>query len=186
MLSCIILSVILSGISSVNADLPQRFINRDLRAEEFVGAWHITPNSELQVNKYVEEQPPSSYGADTPFASFTLNSNGTCQIVLKIEWLPGYQTQTIAHETPSSYKPAFLIHYDELVNTYLSCTWKISKESDYNNDKEVPIIDLEYEYSGDQYTLTKFYIFEENGKLILWNFIGDPDQFSLQDFSKIK
>ena len=43
------------GILSAIFGLPERYIERDVTAEEMVGTWNVTPDSEADVNDFVPQ-----------------------------------------------------------------------------------------------------------------------------------
>jgi hypothetical protein len=52
------------------------------------------------------------------------------------------------------------------------------------NGKDTSMINLYFEYPKNYGMLNYLYIHEENNSLILWYFIGDPDDFRPQEFMK--
>lgn len=153
------------GILSAIFGLPKRYIERDVKAEELVGTWNVTPDSESDVNDFVKRFP--DWGASAPWKTMVINSDGTCIVEVQIAWL--------SHISDLSHAGA---------NNRLPCLWRLTRDSSLDGDK-VPVIKLDFEYPNDyemgDYSL---YIFEENGELIIWGFIGDPDNFRPQDFVK--
>ena len=45
------------GILSLMFGLPERYIERDVKEEEMVGTWSITPDSESDVNDFLQRYP---------------------------------------------------------------------------------------------------------------------------------
>ena len=148
------------GILSLIFGLPERYIERNVKTEEMVGTWSITPDSESEVNDFLQRYP--SWGASAPWEAFTLNGDGTCNLKLKTDWLG------------DSYS-------DLNEDSVISCSWDLATEKNLS-DKWTPVLELDLEYSNNYGALYSLYIYEENGKLIIWDFIGDPDDFHPQDF----
>ena len=153
------------GIMNVIFGLPERYIERDVKAEEMVGIWNITPDSEFDVNEFIKKFP--DWSGFAPWKTFTLNSDGSCSVELDTVWLgDSYFTDV------------------PVVNT-TSCNWNLAKQENLSN-KISPVLELSFDYPDSNGLMTSLYIYEENIKLILWGFIGDPDDFRPQDFVKVK
>jgi hypothetical protein len=154
------------GIMSVIFGLPERYIERDLTPEETVGTWNITSDSEADVREFVAKF--SDWDAFMPFTSLTLNGDGTCSGEYKANWLDEVASSDIS-----------------LIRT-TSCSWHLVKEENLSG-KISPVIRLDFEYSNNSRGGgLPLYAYEENDELILWSFIGDPDDFRTQDFIKVK
>ena len=145
-------------------ELPERYIERDVKTEEMVGTWNVTSESEADVNKFLRTSPGWSISA--PWKTFTLNSDGSCSVEIKNDWLGDFYS-------------------DLATKSMKSCSWNLAREENLSH-KISPVLDLDFEYSDAYSTSFSLYIVEEDGKLILWNFIGDPDDFLPQDFVKMK
>ena len=59
-------------------------------------------------------------------------------------------------------------------------------EKENLSNKISPVLELGFDYPDSNGLMTSLYIYEENSKLILWGFIGDPDDFRPQDFVKVE
>jgi hypothetical protein len=153
------------GIMSFIFDLPERYIERDVKTKELVGTWNITPESEVDVNNFIKKFP--DWGGFAPWKTFTLNGDGSCSIEIYAAWLG------------DSYSN------DEPTVKTTSCNWNLAKEENLSN-KISPVVELSFSYSGSNGQMWSFYIYEENSKLILWSFIGDADDFRPQDFVKVE
>jgi hypothetical protein len=154
------------GILSVIFDLPERYIERDVTQEEMVGTWNITSDSEADVREFVAKF--SDWDAYMPFTSLTLNDDGTCSGEYKANWLDEVASSDIS-----------------IIRT-TSCSWDLLKEENLSG-KLSPVIRLGFEYSNNSKGGgLPLYVYEENDELILWSFIGDPDDFRTQDFVKVK
>ena len=165
------------GIMNPSYDTPKRYIDRDVKAKEMIGTWEITPESVTSVDKFINESKWWITDAPIPWKAITLNGDKTCDVRFEINWLPN------ENAFPTSV-PHPLISNDVLVNDMVSCRWKISTRIRVN--KEVPAFHLDFEYPNNTYSMDSLYIYEENGRLILWDFIGNPDYFIFQDFVKTK
>ena len=153
------------GILNVIFGLPERYIQRDVTPEEMVGTWEITSDSEADVKEFVAKF--SDWDAYMPFTDITLNGDGTCSADYKANWLD---------ETNLSEQSA--------IHTTL-CSWDLAKEENLSG-KWSPVIKLHFRFSNDYGRIQSLYIYEENSELIIWSFIGDPDDFRTQDFVKIE
>ena len=151
------------GIMNLIFDLPERYIERDVRVDEMLGAWSVTPHSEADVNNFIKNNPNSTVSA--PWKAFTLNLDGSCDMKLEPGWLGGFNS-------------------DLATKSLSSCSWSLAKEKNLSG-KISPVLDLMLEYTNSYSAAFSLYIFEENGKLIVWDFIGDPDDFLPQDFAKV-
>jgi len=152
------------GIMTVLFGLPERYIERDVNMDEMVGTWSVTPESESYVNSWVNRH--YDWGIIAPWRSFMLNGDGSCKIEIQTDWLDAsYSKLPTANMT--------------------SCSWTLDKERNPSN-KISPVLELTIEYPNNYGGIFSLYIFEENGGLIVWNFIGDPDDFLPQDFVKLK
>jgi len=144
--------------------LPDRYIKRDVKVNEMVGTWSVTPDSESDVNSWVNRYP--DWGIDAPWKTFTLNDDGSCKVEIQTDWLSDF--------------------YSDLATNHMtSCSWNLAKKENLNNQIS-PVLELNFEYPNNYTAMFSLYIFEENSKLIVWNFIGDPDDFLPQDFVKTK
>jgi hypothetical protein len=152
------------GIMNVIFELPERYIEREVSVEEMIGTWNVTSDGESRVNNFVKTYP--EWGASAPWKTFTLKSDGSCNVELKNDWLGDFHSALAA-------------------KSMTSCSWSLAKEENLSN-KMSPVLKLAFEYSKNYSAKFSLYIFEENGKLIVWDFIGDPDDFLPQDFIKVK
>ena len=150
------------GILSAIFGLPERYIERDVKVEEMVGTWNVTSDSEADVNTWINHH--WDWGIGAPWKSFTLNEDGSCKVEFQDEWLSSSDLAT---------------------SDITSCTWNLAKEENLS-DKISPVLKFNFEYSDEGTAIFSSYLFEENSRLIVWNFIGDPDDFITQDFVKVK
>jgi len=148
------------GIMSLIFGLPERYIERDVKMNEMVGIWNITPDSEADIKEFVKKFP--GWDAYMPLKTITLNDDGTCNI--EFDEIHSIYTTT---------------------NNIISCSWDLGKERNLS-DKISPILELDFEYSNNHGSMRSLYIYEEDNNLIIWGFIGDPDDFRTQDFVKVK
>jgi hypothetical protein len=153
------------GIMSAVFGMPERYVERDVTLEEMVGTWNVTSDSEADVKAFVAKF--SDWDAYMPFTSITLNGDGSCRAEHKANWLD---------EVPSS---------DISMIYTTSCSWDLATEENLSG-KWSPVIKLGFEYANNYGWRQSLYIYEENDELIVWSFIGDPDDFRTQDFVKRK
>lgn len=158
-------------------NFPQRYIEREVDNIELVGTWNITPDSEPRIAAYFDEIKDSGlyWGpVKAPWKTMTLNQDGTCQIDFEASW---------------DIENKVLTESDGLS----SCTWEIKKISGYDKEfssKHVPGLVMRFEHFNEQEDLyhiydSESYIVEENNKLVLWYFIGDPTHLQYQNFGKL-
>ena len=64
-----------------------------------------------------------------------------------------------------------------------ACTWRLSTATAYVHHKrhDAPVAEIRLR-RGSAIAVTSFYITREDGKIILWQFIGDPDYSVYMDF----
>ena len=154
-------------------DYPQRYIEREVNQAELVGTWEITPDSEIRVNDYLQQKDVKLWALKTPWKSISLHQDGTCEVDLELSW---------------SLNDKVLGETDALA----TCTWQIDSILGYDKGgsfRHVPGLSVSFKHynkEADMYNIyfSESYIVEENGELILWNFIGDSVS-SFQDFKKV-
>ncbi len=151
------------GILEMIFGFPQMYIQREIQASEFVGTWNITPYGEANVEEWMKTSP--DWGIEAPWKSMTLNSDGTCEVKFESAWL-----------LQKTALPTNTIALDMLI-----CSWKLSKIWNIDNDEVTGVILGDLDNDLDPY---EFYIFEENGELMLWNLVGYVDHFRTQQFTK--
>lgn len=131
-----------------------------------IGDWHITPKSEMDVNLWVDQNP--DWGIHAPWKTITLNKDGSCTVAIEIGWL----------------RESGRYSKEVLANKMVSCSWNLTEDENLSG-KLSPVLELEFNYPKNYTTKSSLYIFEENNELIIWSFIGDPDDFQPQDFVKV-
>lgn len=151
------------GILEMIFGFPQMYIQRDVQAKELVGKWNITSYGETNVEEWIKTSP--DWGIEAPWKSMTLNSDGTCEVQFESAWL--------LRKTP--------LPIDAIVPDMLPCSWELSKIRNIDNDKVTGVILGDLNNDLDPY---EFYVFEENGELILWNLVGYVDHLRTQQFTK--
>jgi len=158
------------GIMSVIFGLPNHYIERAVKADELVGTWNITAESEDSVNEFVKKLP--DWSINPPWKTITLNSDGTCLVKLETGWLGDYAYPN-----------------DVITNNITSCSWELGTERSLAdteaNGKDVPAVKFILDYPNNFSMDLSLSIYEENEELILWDLIGDPDDFNLQEYKKI-
>jgi hypothetical protein len=152
---------------------PQRYIEREVNNTELVGTWKITPDSETRMIDYFQQKDSKLY-LEAPWKSISLNKDGSCKVDLEVSW---------------SLNNEVLEEADALS----TCTWKTDKILGYKEHgsfNHVSGLTVSFEHFNKQENnyhiyYSEFYIVEENKKLVLWNFIGDPAHLSYQDFMRV-
>jgi hypothetical protein len=153
-------------------EYPQRYIEREVTQAELIGKWKITSDSVTRVNNYFQQKDVKLWALDTPWNSISLREDGTCEVDLELSWS---LNDEVLREPDA---PA-------------TCTWRIDSILGYDEGgafRHVPGLFVRFEHynkEADMYNVyySESYIVEENGELILWNFIGDSVS-SFQDFKK--
>ena len=154
-------------------EYPQRYMNRDIEEDEIIGMWKITDASESLIETYLQQQDNFWSVSPAPWKAITLYQDGSCEVDLVILW-------ALDNE---------VLKEDDALAT---CTWKIDQVSAYDEigqSKYVPGLFFRFEHYNSQedtYSIyySESYVAEENGQLIMWNFIGDPIYLRYQDFHK--
>lgn len=146
------------GIVSLFFPPPDRYIYRDVKPEELTGTWQITAESQSIVDEFIIRYPDFPIAA--PYETITLNADGFCLV----HWLK---------------------KLDFAMRTgLLGCKWEIKKSS-YTTGKDISLVEFAFEYFGNYTAYRSLNIFEENGELILWKYVGDPDDAVPQEFKKV-
>ncbi len=159
LLSTIAMFAIVLGcgiISAIFGD-PQPYIQREVSRTELVGAWQATPQSAAYKNQFTHEHP--DWPITTPWRTMVLNPDGSCQVTIE----PGWRGST---------RPEY---------TLSSCTWDLSS---HPNIDEKPVTSLHMAIDG--FGESWLYVYEENGGLTLWDFIGDADDFATLDYRHLQ
>ncbi len=155
---------------------PQRYIEREVDKTELVGTWKITPDSESRIKTFFEKIQNGDLDWEpitAPWKTITLNEDGTCQIEFEVSW--DIENKVLPEPDAGP-----------------TCTWKIKKITGYDKEfssKYVPGLFVRLEHFNEQEDryyvyYSECYIVEENNELVLWDFIGDPEQVEFQDFKK--
>jgi len=172
--SLLVLWLVICGIVELGfPDVPKRQFDRQVDKTEIIGAWELTPASETQLNALTEQE--SSWGIDSPWKSITLSSNGSCRVELEPSWLSAHSDIL------------------KLADTMESCMWDLEYVSgvyENNGVRNTPGIVLKfshYNQAADIYELypSELRFFNRNGKLVLWDYIGNPNDAKYQDYEKV-
>ncbi len=155
-------------------EYPQRYIEREVNSSELVGTWNITADSETRIESYLQHPDDFWPASPAPWKSVTLNQDGSCEIQFETSWADDNDALKQL-DAPST------------------CAWKVRKIAGYDkqgSSKYVPGLTVyfgRYNKKEDQYygNDSESYIVIEDNKLVLWNFIGDPEYLRYQDFHKI-
>ncbi len=153
-------------------DIPQRYIEREVKDVELVGSWKLTSDSEARIGSYVNRD--SSWSVGAPWKTILFNSDGTCQVKLETPWTSNHQS--VLNET----------------DALASCTWRLKEILGHREDgtfRDVLGISMRFEHFDSQANMykvlhSKLFIAEENNELILWDYIGDLANVNYQDFKK--
>lgn len=145
-------------------EYPQRYIEREVNILELVGTWETTPDSEKRIDDYFKSPYQSPWGLYSPWKRIILYDDHTCEFEVEFSWT-SYDKNYRSFGTPSP------------------CTWKIDTISGYSVEGDY--IDVTGVRLGLYFTVSDLYFVEENGELILWNFIGGYD-YSVSDFHEFK
>jgi hypothetical protein len=139
-----------------------RFAERPIENSEILGTWVPT---ELSIEKLISEK----------FKLFTKSSDH------KIIFYEGGKCLYQSYYTYScGYK-------DETKNYFnLNGTWWFGTGLEIIGDwsQPVPAIKINFSPDGHAYYQVDFYLYEKNGNLILWQFIGGPNKMNYFEFIK--
>ncbi len=153
-------------------EYPQRYLDRKVDEAELIGTWIITSESETSVSAYFQQGDTEIWALKTPWKSISLYEDGTCEADIVLSW--SLDSEVLREpDAPST------------------CTWRIDSILGYDVDgsfRHVPGLFVRFEHynkEADMYNVyySESYIVEENGELVLWNFIGDSVSL-FQDFKK--
>lgn len=115
----------------------------------------------MRLDEFLEKFP--GWGSYAPWKTITLNEDFSCNAQFEDVW----------------------VRHDAFRNSSItSCAWEITEERSVDGE-DVPSIRLELTLPENRTSSYSLYIHEENNELILWEFIGDPDDFSTQDYTKV-
>jgi len=168
LLACMFVS---AGCKQIQG-LPDRHAKREITQSELVGNWVTTQNS---LNSLIQE----GYSRYTKKQDhyLALFDDGTCKFC-----------------TYSSIPPSPTIQEEEKYYISLTdATWKITETSTIvgHSSEMVPAVEIEKverKQSPEGLNINKitvrFFIAEENRRIVLWNYIGDPDYTQYMDFVK--
>lgn len=155
------------------SDIPKRQLNRQVENAEVIGTWKLTPTSEAQLNAMTKQE--ASWGIDSPWQSITLLNNSACQVELETSWLPAHSD--ILKQT----------------GTLASCVWELENVSgvyENNGVRNTAGVVLKFEHYNQPADIYELYVselrfFEQDDKLILWEYIGYPNNAKYQDYEKV-
>jgi hypothetical protein len=167
-----IFSIFGCGILSAIFGNPDYYINRTVEPKEIIGSWKITPNSEAEILSF--RRSIKDWGIDVPWKAIVFRDNNYCDVKLEISWLN--EDNNLPTEFPHN-----IYSKDELANNISSCVWEITRTENIDQ-KEVPIINITLSYLDTSNQIYILYIHEKDSKLILWNVIGDWDDFQTEEF----
>jgi hypothetical protein len=154
------------------SDLPKRSIDRKPKFNELIGKWQITTKSVEVVEKFKQKFP--DWDVQFPFESFELLADSTVKIVFKVNSIFGmgqydfFTNSNIVHgKWHLILKP--LIYGDK--DSCFQIEFELSLEDNNRKGKIISFLNL--------------VVAEENEKLILWYYLGDPDQVIYVDYGQI-
>jgi hypothetical protein len=150
--------------------LPNRHTNRYVKPSDLYGNWRVKKDSMDNLiqdgyKKYITEEDHQ----------IRLFEDSSCQICT---YFYTFSNPTIEQQEQ------YYLHKTK-------GTWKISKKGTYirHHLVQVPVVEIKVSQSrnspegGVAHTKTlDFFIAEENGNLVLWKYIGDPDYRKYMDF----
>jgi hypothetical protein len=151
--------------------LPDRTVKRNIDENELYGDWTITVQSLNFIDKQQSDYPDWK-SITFPVLTFKLKTDNTVEA-----WLA------------KKYIPISIFEYPEDVidSTVISGIWKIEKDTLYKKASDVGYgnkLNLKFDFKGNRIFFINLDISEQNGKLILWSYIGDPDNLYYQEFMK--
>ena len=152
---------------------PQRYMDRDVEPKELVGTWQVTSDSQSRIDIYLQQQDEFWPISPAPWNSIILNDNGSCKIELESSWAVDNEVLNEADALPT-------------------CTWKIDRLLGYDeqgSSNYVTGLFVRFEHYNEQEDryyvyYSESFIAEEDNKLVIWNFIGNPSQIRYQNFER--
>ena len=139
-----------------------RFVERPIENSEILGTWVPT---QLSIEKLISEN----------FKLFTKSSDH--KIIF-------YEDGKCLYQSYFTYSWGYK---DETKNYFnLNGTWKFGTALEIIGDwsQPAPAIKINFSSDGHAHYQVDFYLYEKNGKLILWQFIGDPNKMNYFEFIK--
>lgn len=137
--------------------LSDRHVKEAPQASELIGAWHPSQASlaHLREQGLANSSPPDH--------KITLGQGGGC----RFRSHPDYSPSGNALKEPES------------------CTWSIARARAYirHVEHDLPVVELRLQ-TGTHTTISRYYMTREEGALVLWQYIGDPDYERYIDFSR--
>jgi hypothetical protein len=146
--------------------LPDRTVKRDVLDNELYGDWVLTGQSLKYLNKQQTDYPDWE-SITYPSLRFELNEDKTVKA-----WI--YE----------KYLPISFFKYPVTVNdsVLISGKWTISKDS-YSTDTISTFKNKLY-LDFNINAIVTLDIAEKDGKIILWSYIGDPDNLYYQEYKR--
>jgi hypothetical protein len=174
------ITIFACGIADMFLEYPQRYIQREVQANEIVGTWKLTQDSESRINSYT---PEYSGWRIKPYKTIYIYSDGTCEYEVNNEWVTDDLQPFLTEDWETLYS-----------GKRIECTWRLenlSGRTESGASKNVPGIFLMsevYKKETDSYNVNyiELYIAEEDNEIILWDFIEHSYDALYQDYKKEK
>lgn len=139
---------------------PNRYLNRNVSNSELTGIWKVSDST----LKNLKKEGYKKY-VNKDDHQLILKNDMTCEISA-FSYIPNFPT-------PQDEKQYYINKQHGI--------WKIIRTKEFsgeNNNKDIQMVEIENGFG------IRFFLAEIDKKLILWNYIGDPDYLKYYDFIK--
>jgi hypothetical protein len=147
-------------------ELPDRSVQRKVSKNELYGSWSVS-NSSVSRMEYFESENPDWDGIPFPAMLFTLQ---------KANHITGvFNAKYIRKED----KDDFFLLSDYKDTLTLVGQWDLEADTMFHYK-----IVAQFDFPKNHTYFYSFNLAEEDSSLVLWNYIGDPDDVKYQDYKK--
>ncbi len=108
---------------------------------------------------------------------FELNDNGSCSFRSFPHYAGPEQVVEVAGQIPV---PGY-------ISVEAGCTWRLvsDKISMLSQERQVPVVEFQMSPRRAPIMISaRYYVGERDGRLVLWDYVGDPDEEHYIDFLK--
>lgn len=149
---------------------PGRHIDRSISRSELLGPWSATASSIERLKRLGYRD---HVGADDH--RFELRENGSC----RFQSFPHYAGPDAVVEVAGQ------IPLPGYMSVEAGCSWRLVSDRIYwlNRERQVPVVEFQMSSRRAPIMMSvRFYIDERDGRLLLWDYIGDPQEERYIDF----
>lgn len=150
--------------------LPERHLERSVSRSELVGLWSATAGS-MEVLKRAGYRDHVSVDDHR----FELREDGSCSF----RSFPHYAGPQAVVEV------AGRIPVPGYISVEAGCSWRVVSDRIYvlNKERQVPVVELRMSSRRAPILMSaRFSVDERDGRLLLWDYVGDPEEERYIDF----